>query len=122
MNVDSCFIENDLWAKDICRYIYGGKNTILAKAAERGIKTWMPVSNTTMTKDFFYRYMTDAMEFLYFVIPNFMAGHELERYLSVYMIMNDDVECGYVSGVISHYNMDSHNTQGGNRKESDLCR
>lgn len=96
--------------RGLFKHYYKLQERVSIKAFRSNIKEWFPVSNVTMSKDFFYKYMEDNEELFDFLKTHPRAGHDLERNLSVYYILNDDVKGKCLADMISHGYLNSHGT------------
>jgi len=112
MKIDSGFIGNPSWSGKLNEFYDNLQYTISEKQLANSIDTWSSTSNITMKKEFFYKYMNDSEALFDWIKGYDSVGHELERNLSVYYILNDNVKVSFLTGMISHYQLDSHKTQG----------
>ena len=111
-SINNCFLVNENLKGKLNEYYPDLERKINNKCFKRYITEWSSTSNSTMKKDFFYRYMTES-ENIFLWMKDFQSvGHELERNLSIFQILNEDVEVKYIKGMLNHFQLDSHKTQG----------
>lgn len=119
LNVDVCglsqmpthsgLLENSHFTTKLKSYLVETKNTNI----KANNKNWLTTNNMMFKTEFFVRYLHDnfTKRFIDYVKEDVMAGHYLERYLSIYCFLNsikfDIVE---QAGLI-HRGLDSHETQ-----------
>ena len=72
---------------------------------------WSSTSNSTMLYDYFNSYMTWFTPISELIKSSKTAGHAHERSISFYYIVNK-INVMLTQGLIKHYQMDSHGTQG----------
>jgi len=106
------FLNSPMWAGKLNEYYPNLKSVIEKKSSERNITNWLCTSNITMSNYFFYKYMIDSENLFNWIKGFSSVGHELERNLGVYYILNDWVKCDILRDMITHYQLDSHKTQG----------
>lgn len=118
LSIDINFLDNPNWSGKLNEYFTDLQRKVKNKCIGKEIELWSTTSNVTMTNDFFYKYMSDSEELFFWMKEFDSAGHELERYLSVYQILkNSNVK--YIENVLTHYQLDSHKTQGIFRSDND---
>lgn len=111
-NVNSCFLDNSNLNGKLEEYYSNLRRKINNKCLSRNIFLWSTTSNCTMKNEFFYNYMKDNEDIFMWMKDKPSVGHELERNLSIYQILNDEIEVLYVTGILTHFQLDSHKTQG----------
>lgn len=111
-NINNCFLFNSNLRGKLNQYYPDLHRKINNKCILRGINLWSTTSNCTMKNDFFYRYMNDSNDIFLWMKNEPSVGHELERNLSIYQIMHDDIDILYVNNLLNHFQLDSHKTQG----------
>jgi hypothetical protein len=119
LDINVNFLDNPSWSGRLDEFYGDLKRKVWNKCFSRDIELWSATSNVTMTNEFFYRYMTESEDLFNWIKEYQSAGHELERNLSVYQILHSDINVKYVSNALTHYQLDSHKTQGIFKKDND---
>jgi len=112
IGLNNCFLYNEIQFGEISKYYSNLQTNIIDKSKEKNIDVWCITSNVTMKNDFFYKYMSDTEDFFYWVKAAPRAGHELERCLSTYHILNNDIlNVKYLDkeNILKHCYKNSHN-------------
>lgn len=76
---------------------------------------WIVTSNVTMKTSVFLKLVRSELfvNFLNYLANTKMSGHFLERFITVYLTLNRHIY-GFIDDQITHYAVDSHNTQNRN--------
>lgn len=115
-DVNACFLDNPIWSDGLTQYYskkYGISllNHIINLCKSKNINYWSTTSNVTFNTKFFKSYMENNLEIFEYLKNYDSVGHNLERNLSVYYILND-INIEYILNSLTHYQLDSHMTQG----------
>lgn len=111
------FINNPDWVSYLfkkVKEVYGlDLKTLTQEYINKGLKYWMATSNMHMSKDFFYQYMEWCDPIINEIKEDKMTGHALERLITMYCLYVDK-QYDFNTGVLNHFQLDSHKTQGHN--------
>ena len=109
MPTHSGLLENSHFTTKLKSYLVETKNTNI----KANNKNWLTTNNMMFKTDFFVRYLQDdfTTKFIDYVKEDVMAGHYLERFLSIYCFLNS-VRFDVIDqpGLV-HRGLDSHETQ-----------
>lgn len=109
------FIKNPDWTEEffkVAKKIYKvDLEEITKEKIKSGQKYWISTSNCTLSKKFFHEYMKWLEPILLEMKEYKNVGHALERALSFYLFYKNK-NAIFLNGILQHYQMDSHKTQG----------
>lgn len=106
----SCFLDDSIFNSLLVSFLI--KKNITDLPAKN--KQWMATNNMAFDVSFLREFFADNLtkDFLFFLNNHKMAGHNLERFLSVYCFLRYK-PFGFITPLcIKHEALDSHNTQG----------
>ena len=110
------FIDNKDWVGeffDAVKQVYNLdlERTIRVHLRNNPNMMWSSTSNSTMSNEYFNSYMKWFTPISELIKNSKTAGHAHERSISFYYIVNK-INVMLTQGLIKHYQMDSHGTQG----------
>lgn len=110
------YIDNKDWVGEFFDSVKQIYNLDLEKTIRFYMKSspnmmWSSTSNSTMSYDYFNSYMKWFAPISELIKSSKTAGHAHERSISFYYIFNK-INVMLTQGLIKHYQMDSHGTQG----------
>ena len=110
------FIDNKEWVGEFFESVKKVYNLDLEKTIRVYMRSnpnmmWSSTSNSTMSYDYFNSYMKWFTPISDLIKSSKTAGHAHERSISFYYIVNK-INVMLTQGLIKHYQMDSHGTQG----------
>lgn len=119
LNVDVCglsqmpthsgLLENSHFTTKLKSFLVQTKNTSI----KSNNKNWLTTNNMMFKTDFLVHYLNDSFtrEFIDYVKEDTMAGHYLERFLSIYCFLNSIKFDVIETPGLTHRGLDSHETQ-----------
>lgn len=119
LNVDVCgisqmpthsgLLEDSHFTTRLKSFLVQTKNTSI----KSNNKNWLTTNNMMFRTDFLVRYLNDryTKEFINYVKEDNMAGHYLERFLSIYCFLNSIKFDVIDDPGLTHRGLDSHETQ-----------
>ena len=109
------FLNNDIFSNGLVNYLQLQNINPQLIINNTNNPDWLVTSNVTIKTDIFFKLVRSELfiNFLNFLQNNKMSGHFLERFITVFLTVNN-YKYGVIPNCVTHYAADSHNTQNRN--------
>lgn len=109
------FLNNDVFSNGLVDYLQSQQidyNNIITNKLN---PEWIVTSNITIKTNVFLKLVRSNLfvNFLNYLTNTKMSGHFLERFITVFLTLNN-YNYGFIDDCVTHYAVDSHNTQNRN--------
>lgn len=111
---DNSFLNNDIFSNDLVSYLRT-LNITPRDIINRGNNNWIVTSNVVIKTDILNKLVKSDMfiNLLNYLKNGKYSGHFLERFVTVFLTLHN-CSYGFIKECVTHYAVDSHNTQNRN--------